>query len=117
MIRKTERKLGLASGLLLSTAAVAFAVLPSPVRAQGWTTELSDVAKNAPQARKRRDKPAAAAAKGKTRPETAKAAVVIPAKAEPPKAEAITAPVAATAEPAKTEPVKAEPVKAEPVAA
>lgn len=117
MIRKTEKSIGLASGLLFGAAAITLMALPASVRAQGWTTEVSDIKKNPPPARKRRGKPAAA--KAQVRPETAKTGAPEPAKAEPAKAEAakpgpVAVPVAAAAEPAKAELAPAaEPAKAE----
>jgi flagellar motility protein MotE (MotC chaperone) len=122
MIRKAEKSIGLVSGLLLGAAAVAVMAMPAPAGAQGWTAELSDIAKNPPPARKRRGKPAVAAAKAQApRQGTAKTGALAPAKAEPAKAEAakavpVAVPVTAAADPAKAEAAPApaaEPAKAE----
>lgn len=116
MTSKTDKSIGLASGLLLGVAAAALMALPASVRAQGWTAELSDIAKTPPPAGQRRGKPTAAA-KTKVRPETAKpdahkAAKADPAKAEHEKAQAAklapaAVPIAVGAEASTAEPAPA----------
>jgi flagellar motility protein MotE (MotC chaperone) len=110
MIRKREQSIRLAGGFLFCAVAVIFTALPSSARAQGWTTELSDITKNPPPVRKRRGKPAMAAApKAQTRAGTAKtsapkATKIEAQKAEPAKPDPAAIPFTAAAEPAKAEP-------------
>ena len=117
MIRKADKSIGLASGLLLGAAAVTLVALPAPVGAQGWTTELSDIAKTPPPARKRRAKPAVATAKtqapgqqaaktGAAKAGRVPAAVVAPTEVA--KAEQASPPAAAEPAVTGTEPAMAE---------